>query len=71
MVNKSNALPAHYYRNPADVVEQAQLDDLGCRLCDKADEVWNRLHCMDVRNPKQTGVPTIGHRCKWFMETGV
>jgi hypothetical protein len=65
-----STLPAFLYRNPAEVIEQAELDSLGCRICHKADELFGRLHCLDVRNTKQTGVPTIGHRCKWFLEMG-
>ena len=56
--------------DPAAVAERMEQNKLGCSLCGKADENWGKMHCMDVRNHEQKGVPTIGHRCKWFVEKG-
>jgi len=28
-----------------------------------------RDYCTDLRNTKQTGFPSIGHRCRWFHDT--
>lgn len=65
----SYALPAYYYsRDPADVVERNQLNELGCRACVRAVTVFGRIQCSDRRNEKQKGVPGIGHRCKLFKE---
>lgn len=66
---RSNALRQFMYRNPADVVEWAELDALGCRACSPHRVVFDRVLCGDVRNEtQQAGVPRIGHRCKWFVE---
>lgn len=67
-MDKSYALPARYYRDPAEMLEQLQLDRLGCKLCAKHTTVLGRSFCTDERNDKQAGVPGIGHRCKWFQE---
>lgn len=65
----SRALPRHFYGDPADVVERAEMDRIGCRACVSHRVVFDRVICGDVRNEaKQSGVPRIGHRCKWFVE---
>lgn len=66
---KSNALRQFMYRDPAEVVERAELNALGCRACSSHRIVFDRVLCGDVRNEtQQAGVPRIGHRCKWFVE---
>lgn len=66
---RSSAVPHFMYRDPADVVERMELDQLGCRACVSHRVVFNRVLCGDVRNEtQQAGVPRIGHRCKWFVE---
>lgn len=65
----SNALPRFMYGNPADVAERLELDELGCRACASHRLVFDRVLCGDVRNEmSQSGVPRIGHRCRWFNE---
>lgn len=64
----SRAFPMHFYGDPALVVERAELDDLGCRICDQHGHVLDRVVCHAEKNVKQRGVPYIGHRCKWFGE---
>lgn len=56
------------YGDPADVVERLEMDQLGCRACKTHKVVFDRVLCGDGRNEKQTGVPRIGHRCKWFND---
>ncbi|WP_160816628.1 hypothetical protein [Nitrosomonas oligotropha] len=57
------------YRDPADVLEHAEFNQLGCRACVSHRVVFDRVLCGDVRNEtQQAGVPRIGHRCKWFVE---
>ena len=65
---RSNALPSHFYGDPADVVERLEMDQLGCRACTSHKVVFDRLICGDGRNEQQVGVPRVGHRCKWFNE---
>lgn len=65
-VAKSSALPARFYRDPAKVVELAQLDSMGCRACLSHRVVFDRVVCLDGRNDKQKGVPRVGHRCRFF-----
>ncbi|PTR17484.1 hypothetical protein C8R31_101648 [Nitrosospira sp. Nsp2] len=64
----SHALPASYYRDPAETLERLQLDRLGCKLCTKHERILGRSICTEQRNDKQAGVPHIGHRCKWYQE---
>lgn len=65
----SRALPRYFYGDPADVVERLQMDRLGCRACVSHRVVFGRVICVDARNEmKQSGVPVIGHRCRWFVE---
>lgn len=67
-MDRSYALPAKYYRDPAETLEVRQLDRLGCKLCTKHDRVLGRSICTEERNSTQAGVPHVGHRCKWFDE---
>ena len=67
---RSGAMPAFMYRDPAAVVEELELRELGCGGCLLSGVVLGRMVCGDERNQKQHGVPSIGHRCKWFMERG-
>jgi len=67
---RSNAHPHYYYGDPADVVERAEMDALGCRACRSHKVVFDRVMCGDVRNEQQTGVPRVGHRCPLFDDRG-
>jgi len=68
MANVSRALPHQFYGDPADVVERAQLSQLGCRACKSHDVVFDRVVCKDGRNIQQRGVPHVGFRCRWFND---
>lgn len=46
---ESNALPAHFYRDPAIVVEQNQLNELGCRACNSHAIYLGKVVCTDPR----------------------
>ena len=65
----SRALPRHMYGDPAEVVERAEIRELGCRLCQAAAVTMMRAFCDEERNHEQKGVPTIGTRCRWFKES--
>lgn len=62
----SHALPLHYYRDPAEVVEHLQLRELGCVACDQHTNVLGRVMCTDPRKTTNKGVPHIGDKCKYF-----
>lgn len=64
----SRALPWHMYGDPALVVERAEIRELGCRLCQSASVTLMRAFCGETRNTQQRGFPTVGDRCKWFVE---
>ena len=49
---QSNALPASMYRDPALVIEQQQLTDLGCLACEKHTRLFSKVVCTD--HVKQT-----------------
>lgn len=66
----SKALPAQFYRNPADVLEDMEMRRLGCRACQSQHQVLGRVFCTDERNDRQKGVPHIGDRCRWFLLKG-
>ncbi|HAJ71371.1 MAG TPA: hypothetical protein DCO68_04775 [Methylophilaceae bacterium] len=62
----SNALPAHCYRDPAIVVEQNQLYELGCRACEKHTHLLGRVICTEPQKTDMKNVPKIGIKCKYF-----
>ena len=62
------ALPAYMYRNPAEIVERAEIHALGCALCQSSAITLMRAFCDQPENVRQAGFPTIGQRCKWFAE---
>ena len=66
MNEPSHALPMHFYRDPAAVVERNELDALGCSCCTKSHSLLGRVFCTEPKNERQKGVPRIGHHCKWF-----
>lgn len=66
----STVAPSIFYGDPQFVVEQAELDDLGCGLCTKHGFILTKAICLEPKNEKQKGVPHIGHRCRWFDEGG-
>ena len=70
MDSNSRALPMHFYRDPAEVVEIDQLDRLGCKACEHAKSIFDKLLCTEPRNEKQVGMPWKGHRCRWFKLKG-
>jgi hypothetical protein len=61
-------LPGRFYRqDPATIVENDQLHELGCRACDHVVPSLGKFWCSNdkaSRNHKR--VPRIGHQCKWF-----
>ena len=67
---KSHALPASRYGDPANIVEYDQMDAMGCRVCKSHTEILCKSVCSDERNKFQKGVPNIGHHCNWFSERG-
>ena len=62
----SNALPAHMYRDPAQVVERAELTDMGCRACEHHAYLFGRVVCSNPNKTDNKNVPRIGTKCKWF-----
>lgn len=66
----SNALPAHCYRDPAIVVEQNQLKELGCRACNSHAVYLGKVVCTDSRKKDMKKVPYIGSKCKFFELKG-
>lgn len=67
-MKESSALPMRFYRDPAEVVERAQMVELGCRACNSHTHLLGKIVCTDPRKLDNKGVPGIGHRCKWFSE---
>ena len=61
-------LPAFMYADPFLVVQKQERDRMGCELCTKVGVTMHGVVCSEPRNNQQNGVPTIGHRCKWFKE---
>jgi hypothetical protein len=66
----SRALPMHYYRDPAEVVEHLQLRELGCVACDKHTHLFGKVLCTDPRKATNKDVPRIGSKCKYFELKG-
>lgn len=64
----SRALPRGMYGDPADVIERAQMNQLGCRACSRSIEICGRSMCGERRNLGQKGFPAIGWKCRWFLE---
>jgi hypothetical protein len=62
----SRALPRQCYGNPADVVERAELKELGCKACDKHTWMLGRVVCTEPRVVNHKRVPFIGTNCKYF-----
>lgn len=62
----SYALPMHYYRNPAEVIENKELADMGCRACNKHLIFNGRVACTEPKKMHQKDVPRIGRKCKFF-----
>jgi hypothetical protein len=69
-VEKSNALPARCYGDPAEVLEREQMSTLGCRACCNLVQVLGKGFCTEERNAEQKGVPRVGDRCRWFSLKG-
>lgn len=69
-LENSNALPMHFYRDPAEVVERQQLRDLGCLACNSHTHFFGRVLCTDVRKNNNKNVPRIGSKCKYFELKG-
>ena len=70
MEDRSSAMPAWMYADPALVAERKQAMALGCSACKSAFKVMEVVRCEDPRNAYQKGVPTIGRRCKLFKPLG-
>jgi len=65
----SAQLPSWMWRDPAEVAERRELMALGCSICRSHGKTLGRDHCTDLRNTRQTGFPSIGHRCRWFNDS--
>lgn len=63
-------LPAYAFGDPADVVEQKQLREMGCRACSHHVVHFGRVMCTSPKVVSQKRVPNIGSRCKWFNLKG-
>jgi hypothetical protein len=65
-------LPARMYsRDPADIVADDQLHQLGCRACVHAVSALERWYCSDDRAVKfHKRVPHVGVNCKFFELKG-
>lgn len=68
MSETSHALPAYFYRDPAEVLEHQQLKELGCKGCASHVMVGDRVGCSDPRKINQKGIPRIGINCKFYKE---
>lgn len=64
----SGALPSWMYRDPAEIVERNEMNELGCKACKKSIVFFGLTRCEDPRNENQKGVPGIGHRCRIYVE---
>ena len=64
----SRALPAYCYGDPAKVLENKQLKELGCKGCASHVIVGGRVGCADPRKTNQKGIPHIGINCKFYKE---
>ncbi len=62
----SRALPMHFYRDPADVIEHLELRELGCTACDQHTFMLGKVLCTDPRKTTNKDVPRIGSQCKYF-----
>jgi hypothetical protein len=62
----SNSLRASDWRDPAIVVEEKELFELGCRACTKHTHLFERVICTDARKQDNKNVPRIGSKCKFF-----
>lgn len=69
-MEESKALPAHCYQDPAKVVEQNQLLELGCRACESHTYLLGKVVCCDPRKTSNKDVPCIGSKCKFFELKG-
>jgi hypothetical protein len=70
MQEVSKALPSHCYQDPAKIVEQNQLVQLGCTACTKHAVYFGKVGCTEPRKPDNKGVPRIGSKCKYFELKG-
>lgn len=66
----SHALPVYCYRDPAEVAERHQLQELGCTACEKHTQMLGRVLCTDPRKTSNKDVPRIGSNCKLFELKG-
>jgi hypothetical protein len=65
-MQKSNALPSHFYRDPSLVAEQNQLKAMGCQACEYHSFHLGRVICVNQLVTNHKRVPFIGHKCKYF-----
>lgn len=70
MQELSRALPIHFYRDPAKVVEQNQLTELGCKACEHHGFYLGKSVCHHVKVKHHNRVPSIGSKCKFFQLRG-
>lgn len=63
-------LPKHMYQDPAIVVENQQMLELGCRACEKHTHMFGKVVCTDPHKTSNKDVPRIGSKCKFFELKG-
>lgn len=63
-------LPAYAYGDPADIVEQQELRELGCRACEFHVIHFGKVACCNAKVVNHKKVPSIGSNCKHFELKG-
>lgn len=68
----SHALPAYCYQDPAKVMENKQIIDLGCRGCKHHATEFGKVYCGNDKVPIELmkRVPGIGRNCKEYKFKG-
>lgn len=69
--DRTVALPAAAYRDPAEYVASKQMVELGCRACSNAWIMDGRVACTEPRKTDHKGIPRIGPNCKYFKLKGL
>lgn len=60
-----------YSRDPAEIVADGQIRELGCRACDHCVPALGRMYCSNDKAEKNhKRVPKIGPNCKFFVLKG-
>lgn len=60
-------LPARMYRDPAEVLADDQIYQLGCMACVHSVSALNRWYCSNDKAEKfHKRVPHVGRACKFY-----